>query len=56
MDEVATKQEDKKPTQPCSNCHGRKFWNKGWGWLCQRCHPCPDDNGAEFYEVKENEK
>jgi transposase len=39
------------PTKPCYNCGGTEYWwrEKGWGdggWLCSRCHPCPNSSVA----------
>lgn len=55
MANIILVQEDSKPTKPCFICKGRIFWNKGWGWICQICHPCPDKEGAEIYEVGKDE-
>lgn len=39
----------------CYICKGKVFWNMGWGWICQRCHPCPDPEEAEWLEIDNQE-
>lgn len=33
-----------KPTKPCGNCGGNKWWQRVFDghWLCSRCHPDPE--------------
>ncbi len=40
-----------KPTKPCGNCGGNKWWQRVFDghWICSRCHPDPNT-----IEVKQN--
>ena len=48
-------QQQNKPTERCSNCGGKIYWSKGFGWICQTDHPCPDPGSAEFIEIEEKD-
>jgi len=44
------KNNDKKPTNPCTICGSYNWWRRnGSGWLCGRCHPEPQ--GELFFRL-----
>jgi len=44
-----------KPDRPCHICGCREFWNRGWGWICQRCHPCVSGVEREICVIEEKD-
>lgn len=52
MGKITFSKIDDKPDKPCWACHGKTFWNRGWGWTCNNCHPCLPDVKVEWIEVE----